>query len=68
MLAVPGPTCGVAAGMRCLVHSGGLRNEPRIDRKLSATETVETKRFLAPAGVSPSKSVYRTSGQGTSTE
>ncbi len=37
MLAVPGPTCGVAAGMRCLVHSGGLRNEPRIDRKLSAT-------------------------------
>ena len=45
--------------MRSLVHSGGLRNEPRIDRKLSATETVETKRFLALAGVSPSKSVYR---------
>src|SRR6266481_2531900 len=45
--------------MRCWVHSGGLRNEPRIDRKLSATEAVETKRFLALAAVSPSKSVYR---------
>jgi hypothetical protein len=45
-LAVPCPTCGVAAGMRCLLHSGGRRNEPHIDRKLIAIEAVETKRIL----------------------
>jgi hypothetical protein len=42
--AVPCPICGVAAGERCLLHSGGLRNEPHLDRKLSAIEAVEAKR------------------------
>jgi hypothetical protein len=37
-LAVPCPTCGVSAGMGCLLHAGGLRNEPHLDRKLAAIE------------------------------
>jgi len=39
------PTCKVGSGERCLLHSGGLRNEPHIDRKLAAIEVVETKRI-----------------------
>jgi CRP/FNR family cyclic AMP-dependent transcriptional regulator len=39
---VPCPTCGVAAGQRCLLHSGALRSEPHLDRKLSAIEAIET--------------------------
>ncbi len=39
------PTCGVHAGMRCLLHSGRLRDEPHIDRKLTAIEAVESKRI-----------------------
>jgi hypothetical protein len=45
LLAGPCPTCGVAVGEPCLLHSGGLRNEPHIDRKLSAIEAAETKRI-----------------------
>ena len=45
LLAVPCPTCGVVAGMPCLLHSGRLRNDPHIDRKLDAIEAVETKRI-----------------------
>jgi hypothetical protein len=45
LLAVPCRSCGVAAGMPCLLHSGGLRNDPHIDRKLDAIEAVETKRI-----------------------
>jgi len=48
LLAVPCPTCGVTAGMPCLLHSGGLRNDPHIDRKLAAIEAVETKRIPSP--------------------
>jgi len=58
---VPCPTCGVAAGQRCLLHSGALRSELHIDRKLSAAEAIERKRHqriqsLAkrPAGDRPS--------------
>jgi hypothetical protein len=40
---VPCPTCGVAAGQRCVLHSGGLRSEPHVDRKLSAIEATERK-------------------------
>jgi hypothetical protein len=40
---VPCPTCGVAAGKRCVLHSGGLRLEPHVDRKLSAIEAIERK-------------------------
>ncbi len=30
------PTCGVAAGQRCLRYSGAPRSEPHLDRKLAA--------------------------------
>ena len=35
------PTCGVSAGERCVLHSGGLRSEPHVDRKLAAIEAIE---------------------------
>jgi hypothetical protein len=38
---VPCPTCGVAAGERCVLHSGSPRSEPHLDRKLSAIEAIE---------------------------
>ena len=44
LVSVPCPTCGVSAGARCLLHSGGLRAEPHVDRKLLAAETLEQKR------------------------
>jgi hypothetical protein len=52
LLAVPCRTCGVAAGMPCLLHSGGLRNDPHIDRKLDAIDAVETKRIPRSASQS----------------
>lgn len=42
---VPCPTCGVAAGQRCLLHTGELRKEAHIDRKLTAAEAIETKQL-----------------------
>jgi hypothetical protein len=39
--AIPCPTCGVAIGMPCLLHSGGKRLEPHVDRKLAAIEALE---------------------------
>src|SRR5258708_39610815 len=36
LTAVPCPTCEVAPGKRCLLHSGAPRSEPHVDRKLSA--------------------------------
>jgi len=41
---VPCPTCGVAPGEPCLLHSGALRTEPHVDRKLSAVEAIETNK------------------------
>jgi hypothetical protein len=38
---VPCPTCGVAAGRRCILHSGIPRTEPHIDRKLAAIEAIK---------------------------
>jgi hypothetical protein len=40
---VPCPTCGVAAGQRCVLQAGGLRLEPHTDRELSAAEAIERK-------------------------
>lgn len=40
------PTCGVAAGERCHLHSGSPSFEPHLDRKLSAIETLEQKKIL----------------------
>jgi len=45
LLAVPCPTCGVRPGERCLLHSGALRSEPHVDRKLSAAEAIEGKKI-----------------------
>ena len=44
LLSVPCPTCGVAAGARCLLHSGARRTEPHVDRKLSAADAIERTR------------------------
>ncbi len=49
LTAVPCPTCGVAPGKRCLLHSGAPRSGPHVDRKLSAAEAIETKRIPLPA-------------------
>jgi hypothetical protein len=37
------PTCGVAAGERCVTSARGLRFAPHPDRKLLASEAVEKK-------------------------
>jgi len=42
-LFVPCPTCGVPAGNRCERYSGAPRNEPHVQRKLSATQASEKK-------------------------
>ena len=39
--AIPCPTCGVAIGMPCVLHSGGKRLEPHVDRKLAAIQALE---------------------------
>ena len=44
------PTCRVGPGKRCLLHSGGLRVEPHVDRKLAAMEAVETRETLLSEG------------------
>jgi hypothetical protein len=54
LLAVSCPTCGVAAGKRCLLHGGGLRNEPHIDRKLRAIGAVESRRLTRVSGAAAS--------------
>ena len=56
------PTCGAPAGKRCLLHSGGLRSELHIDRRLAAAEAIESERFrrvqsLARRGASPRPSI-----------
>ena len=38
------PTCGVAAGQRCVLHSGAMRSEPHVERKLAAIGAVEGSR------------------------
>jgi hypothetical protein len=43
MSSVPCPTCGVAAGKRCIVYSGSLRFEAHVARKLAAIEALERK-------------------------
>jgi len=46
---VPCPTCGVAAGKRCVLLSGAPRKEPHVDRKIAATEAVKKERFRPAA-------------------
>ena len=41
IISVPCPTCGVAAGMRCVLYSGALRSAPHGNRKLSAIEAIQ---------------------------
>jgi hypothetical protein len=45
LFSVPCPTCGVAPGEPCLLHSGAPRSGPHVDRKLSAAEAIEAKRI-----------------------
>jgi hypothetical protein len=40
---VPCPTCGVAVGKGYILYSGGLRLEPHLVRKISASEAIERK-------------------------
>jgi CRP/FNR family transcriptional regulator, cyclic AMP receptor protein len=47
MSSVRCPTCGVAAGQRCVLHSGAPRSEPHVDRKLSAIEAIETRNAIS---------------------
>lgn len=43
ILSVPCPTCGVPAGKRCVLHSGGPRSQPHVDRTLAALAVIERK-------------------------
>jgi len=52
VLAVRCPTCGVAGGKRCVLHSGQPRTEPHLDRRLSAIEALESKTAPATGGLS----------------
>jgi hypothetical protein len=40
------PTCGVAPGKSCHLHSGSTCIEPHLDRKLCAIEALEQKKVL----------------------
>jgi hypothetical protein len=40
---VPCPTCGVAAGKRCVLLSGAPRSKPHVDRTFAASEALERK-------------------------
>jgi hypothetical protein len=42
---VPCPQCGVPVGKPCLLHSGAVRSEAHIDRRLSVAEEIEMKRI-----------------------
>ena len=41
LTSVPCPTCGVAAGEPCVMHSGALRSGPHVGRKFAAAEGIE---------------------------
>jgi len=43
LVSVPCPTCGAAAGKRCVLYSGALRSEPHVDRMFAAIEAIEKK-------------------------
>ena len=62
LFSVPCPRCGAATGHLCELHSGRLRLEPRLDRKLAAAEAVETKRtrvaFESRRSLSVNKTVH----------
>jgi len=44
---VPCPTCGVAAGNSCVLHSGGPRSAPHVDRRFCAADSIEWKQIRA---------------------
>jgi hypothetical protein len=56
------PTCGVAAGNRCVLHSGTPRSGPHVDRKFCAIDALERtdphwhrfRQFRLPAGIGSS--------------
>jgi hypothetical protein len=58
---VPCPTCGASVGNRCLLHSGALRTELHIDRKLAAAEAIESERFRRIQSLAKRGAVHRPS-------
>jgi hypothetical protein len=42
-LSIPCPTCGVAAGMRCVLHSDAPRKEAHINRKVFAIAAMQKR-------------------------
>jgi hypothetical protein len=44
---VPCPTCGAAAGHRCILKPGVVRLEPHKDRKLSAASEAVARKLRA---------------------
>jgi len=53
---IPCPTCGVAAGYSCLLHSGAPRSAPHVDRKYSAMDVIERKQIRPDMGFDNSAS------------
>jgi hypothetical protein len=47
ILATSCPTCGVPRGRKCRLVDGTLRNEPHINRKVTAEERVDPRPTLA---------------------
>jgi hypothetical protein len=44
---VPCPTCGVAAGNSCVLHSGAPRSGPHVDRRFCAMDAIERTQIHA---------------------
>jgi hypothetical protein len=59
LFSVPCPRCDAPTGRICGLHSGGLRFEPHLDRKLLAIETVERKRMNIDPKLQKSRSKFR---------
>jgi hypothetical protein len=59
LFSVPCPRCGATTGRICGLHSGGLRFEPHLDRKLLAVENVERKRMHIDPKLQKSRSKFR---------
>jgi hypothetical protein len=56
IFAIPCRTCGAAIGKVCQLYTGGLRNEPHRDRKLSAVEAAEMTFSKRQQQIGPQKS------------
>jgi hypothetical protein len=48
--AVACPTCSAPVGAPCVLLSGGMRSEPHLDRRFSATEAIEKEQIRRAPG------------------